>query len=184
MGQPNIFFIGPASVGKTTTARVLAAKLGRKFVDIDFRFCEQIMLIPKYIDAYGYARYCEANSALVDRLLIEYSSDTVFATPSGFLAHEDSPHLIEKHLGVIGTGISVLLLPAVDPLRGVDLVVARQVARWPEVDPEDERQRYLRRFNLYKDQGDIKIIAHRAPELVADEIITKLKTHHNKPESG
>src|SRR5437879_3438162 len=94
----NIFFIGPGSVGKTTTGRALAQRLGRQFVDIDAHFCERIAMIPHYIQDRGYVAYCEANSALADDLVNEYPEDTVFATPSGFLAHAESPHLVAKHL--------------------------------------------------------------------------------------
>jgi shikimate kinase len=173
----NIFLIGPASVGKTTTGRLLARKLERKFVDIDFRFCEQIALIPHYIQGFGYPAYCEANSRLVDQLLEEYPANTVFATPSGFLAHEDSSHLVDKHLQIISHGISVLLLPSTTPEEGVELIVRRQLNRYPEVKADIERQRFMSRFEKYKNTGDIKIVTKGGPEVVVDRIVTALQNY-------
>src|ERR1019366_10562520 len=143
MHEPNIFLIGPASVGKTTTGRLLAQKLGRRFVDVDFRFCEQIGLITDYICEFGYEAYCEANSKLVDDLISEYPASTIFATPSGFLVHESSPLLVEKHLGVIGSGLSVLLLPSADPEESADMIVQRQLDRHPHMDAPSQRARSI-----------------------------------------
>lgn len=97
----NIFFVGPASVGKSTVASLLAERLGYKFVDVDKKFCERIDLIPDVVRNEGYPVYCEKNSKLVDELIMENPQKTVFATPSGFLVHEGSPHLVKKHIGVI-----------------------------------------------------------------------------------
>ena len=172
----NIFFIGPASVGKTTVGKLLAQKIGYDFIDIDKVFCERVALIPDYIKVKGYAGYCETNSSLTDSLIEEHPTGTVFATPSGFLAHEDSPHLIKKHLNVISCGISVLLLPSPDPLNGVDAVVQRQSQRWKDVTPEIERERFLARFGKYKDHGDIKVFSLESPDLIADAICGELKS--------
>lgn len=172
--RKNIFFIGPASVGKSTNAELLAHKLGHKFVDIDEEFCRRVELIPEYVNSKGYPAYCEANSKLTDELINENPEATVFATPSGFLVHGESPHLIEKHLEVIGWGISVLLLPDEDPHKGVEIIVTRQLSRWNDIEPEKERQRFLSRFDKYKNYGDIKIFSMENPEIITDMIIQKL----------
>lgn len=172
----NIFLVGPASVGKSTAAKLLAEKLGLSFIDIDLAFCNRIALIPDYIQANSYAEYCERNSMLVDELLIENPSDTVFATPSGFLVHEDSPHLVQKHLKLIGhNAISVLLLPSKDPYGTVDLIVQRQRSRWPEVNRADEGKRYIDRHRKYIKHGDIQIIGTQPPSETVDMIINKLE---------
>lgn len=172
--KKNIFFVGPASVGKSTNAELLARKIGCKFVDIDKEFCRRIELIPVYVNSKGYPAYCEANSKLTDELISENPEATVFATPSGFLAHEESPHLVEKHIKVIRSGVSVLLLPDEDPYKGVEIVVARQISRWNDIEPEKERQRFLSRFAKYRNHGDIKIFSMESPEVITDLIVQKL----------
>lgn len=177
----NIFFVGPASVGKTTVGKLVATKLGYHFVDIDQEFCQRVENIGTYLQTRGYVEYCEANSKLAHDLVKEYPTSTVFATPSGFLVHEECPHLVERHLMVIKNGISVLLLPSRDPLAVADMIAERQLARWPDVGLtlEKERQKFLDRFEKYKNYGDIQIFSPEDPEVMADTIYAKLLEHEN-----
>ncbi|MDP1688837.1 MAG: shikimate kinase [bacterium] len=171
MENGQIFFIGPASVGKTTIGKMLASKINYAFVDVDAEFCKQIQLIPNYVDEFGYKKYCEENSKLVDKLISESSAETVFATPSGYLVHENSPHLIEKHLSIIKNGVSILLLPSRDPLLGVGEIVRRQLSRWSDCYAEKERKRFLERFEKYKNYGDIQIYSPEKPNVIVGEIL-------------
>lgn len=178
MNSRNILFIGPASVGKTTVGKLLADKIGYKFIDIDKEFCERVALIPDFVRAYGYAGYCEKNSKLTEELLAQNPQKTVFATPSGFLAHEDSPHLVEKHTKLLKSYLSVLLLPGTHPEEVVDVVVQRQQARWDDIDPIKERERFLLRFEKYKNHGDIKIFSLEKPESIATQILERLEGNY------
>lgn len=175
----NIFLVGPASVGKTTNAALLAKKLGRTFIDVDLEFCNRIALIPDYVQTNGYAGYCEANSALVKDLLTEYPSGAVIATPSGFLVHENLPDIVAKNLNLIKEHVSVLLLPGHDPKEYVDTVVQRQINRWSDCEVENERKRFLERFEKYKAFGDIKIFSNENPEIIVSKIIFELNNIKN-----
>lgn len=170
----NLFFIGPASVGKSTVANLAAEQLGYTFIDVDQEFCERIGLIPDVVKSEGYPAYCEKNSELVGDLVRENPSNTVFATPSGFLVHEDLPHLVEKNLLITKSGTSVLLLPDTDPHAGVDTIVARQMIRWNDIDADTERRRFLSRFEKYKNYGDIKIFSSEQPNMICNMVLAKL----------
>jgi shikimate kinase len=174
LNNKSIFLVGPASVGKSTTAELLAKEIGYAFIDVDLHFCKRVGMIPEIVKNEGYAAYCEKNSRLVDELVKENPERTVFATPSGFLVHEDSPHLVAKHLNLISNGVSILLLPHEDPLKGVDTVVARQVHRWNDVDTEKERTRFFSRFEKYKNYGDIKIFSMEPPGRIIEMILKEL----------
>lgn len=172
--EKNVFMIGPASVGKSTVGKLLATKINYRFVDIDLEFCRRIKLVPDYMREFGYVGYCEANSALADKLIKENPTRTVFATPAGYLVHEAAPHIVKKNLGAISTGISVLLLPSEDPAHGVHEIVRRQLFRWDEAKEQNEREKFLTRFGKYEKYGDIKIYSLEGPELVAEKIIAEL----------
>ncbi len=173
--RKNIFIIGPASVGKSTTGRLLAERLGYPFVDIDAVFCAEIESIDTFLQQWGYVAYCEANSELVDRLLARRPSGTVFATPAGFLAHEESPHLVEKHVTLVdGEGIAILLLPSEEVEDYVDVVIRRQLARYPELTAEGERRKYLRRHDTYKQHGHIQIFSQEVPEVIVGTMVERL----------
>ncbi|MEX0918159.1 MAG: shikimate kinase [Candidatus Paceibacterota bacterium] len=184
MRDTNIFFVGPASVGKSTTGKLLAKRLNFKFVDVDKEFCKRIALIPDFVKLHGYTEYCETNSILVDELLNEHPTSTIFATPSGFLVHEQSPHLVKKHLELISRFISVLLLPGKDPQEYVDLIVQRQLNRWTDCDEENERNRFLSRFEKYKRYGDIKVYSVEKSEVIVSKIIKQLQTRKKQPRRG
>lgn len=174
----NIFIVGPASVGKSTAGKILASKLGHTFIDIDRVFCQEIKLIPDYIKQFGYEGYCEANSNLVDELLIKHPDNTVFATPSGYLVHESSPHLVSKHQRIIKDKVtSILLLPSSNPEDSADEIVRRQLSRWVDLEGkyEQERRRYIERFHKYKDHGHIKIISMNKPEAIASKMMRELR---------
>jgi len=172
--EKNIFMIGPASVGKSTVGELLAAKIGYHFVDIDMEFCRQIQLIPDYINEFGYVSYCEANAGLTDKLIKENSARTVFATPAGYLVHEAAPHVAKKNRETIKQGISILLLPAEDPARGVQEIVRRQLYRWNDAQKNVEREKFLVRFEKYKNYGDIKIYSLEEPGVVVMKIVGEL----------
>lgn len=177
--KQNIFLIGPASVGKSTVSKLLADELGYSFVDIDLVFCDQVELIPDYIDKYGYVKYCERNSMLVDKLVKKYPDKTIFATPAGFLVHEDSPELVIKHLKLISSNaLSVLLLPSTDPEEHVKTIIERQLARYPEIDPDNEKRRYIARHQKYIKYGDIKIFGLQEPKVTVHQIRSKLHMLH------
>ncbi len=174
----NIFIIGPASVGKSTTGEILADKLGCVFIDIDKVFCKEIRLIPEYIRQFGYEGYCEANSNLVDELLNRYPNNTVFATPSGYLVHEASPHLVVKHSRIVNNNVtSILLLPSFLPEDSADEIAKRQVNRWTDLEDrfEQEKKRYIDRHNKYKEYGHVKVISMNEPSIIAEEMVSKLK---------
>jgi shikimate kinase len=60
----NIFIVGPGGVGKSTAGKILAAKLGFTFIDLDQVFCERIENIRLYVRRFGYEKYCYTNSTL------------------------------------------------------------------------------------------------------------------------
>lgn len=169
-----IFMIGPASVGKSSVGSRLAQEMGYAFVDIDYVFCERLGVIPNYIDTHGYPAYCEANSKLTDEIIASRDVATVYSTPAGFLAHEDSPLLVDKHKKLVQQGVSILLLPGENPEDGADIIAERQTKRWPEAQFESERRKHIGRYALYRELGDIQIIGQYDIETTIRRILSAL----------
>ncbi len=177
----HLFLVGPASVGKTTVGRALADHFSLPYVDLDAEFNQRIESTTSHIDNKGYESYARTNSALFETLLAETGIPTVFVTPGGFLVHESVPDLVIKHLELLKQyGLTILLLPAKTAEAGVDLVVARQLARprWNNDSATIERERFLRRFHLYKQHGDIQVFSAEAPQLIVKLIEAELRLHH------
>jgi hypothetical protein len=98
------------------------------------------------------------------------------------LVHEDSPVLVAKHLKVIANkAISVLLLPSLDPAEHIETIITRQLQRYPEVDPEKERNRYIERHQKYKNYGDIQIIGVQEPINSIRQITAQLSNLYGVP---
>ena len=56
-----IFLIGPGGAGKTTVGHLLAARLGRAFIDLDARFAGKHGDISRFVDSFGYVVYAREN---------------------------------------------------------------------------------------------------------------------------
>ncbi|MDD3262663.1 MAG: shikimate kinase [Candidatus Absconditabacteria bacterium] len=167
----NIFIIGPGGVGKSTSGRILAELLQYKFIDLDKEFCKEIGNISNYIPEQGYEKYCLENSKLFYKLLEENSENCVFVLSSGFLVHENMDKLTDNHKKTIQEkGLSILLLPSESKEESTDIVIKRQLSRGFGLNEERERQKFRKRFDIYKRFGDIKIYSTDTPENIAEEM--------------
>jgi shikimate kinase len=172
-----IFIIGPGGVGKSTSGKILAEKLGYKLIDLDLEFLNQVGDIGSFIDSFGYTKYSYTNSELFYSLLNEGSKNTVFILSSGFLVHKGLEELVHKHAKTLqAKGTSILLLPSRNINETVEIVVKRQINRGIGLKEKNERVKIKERFSKYLNFGDIKIYSHDSPENIAEEMKEKLTT--------
>jgi len=174
----NIFIIGPWWVGKSTSGRILADILQYKFIDLDKEFSNQIGDITKHIKEIGYKDYCLQNSNLFYKLLEETTEDTIFVLSSGFLVHENLEKLTNKHkITIKKEWFSILLLPSKSKGESTNIVVQRQLSRGFGLNEERERQKFRKRFDIYKKLGNIKIFSTDTPENIAKEMQEKIEIY-------
>ena len=103
---------------------------------------------------------------------------SLFVMSSGFLVHEGLDELVEKHRQLLKeNGISILLLPSESLEVSVELVVKRQMNRGFGLEEERERNKFIKRYELYQKEGDIKIYSAATPQDIAVEMVTRLKRH-------
>lgn len=172
-----IFIIGPGWVGKSTSWLILANQLDYIFIDLDTEFCNIIGNIGIYISENGYEKYCLENSKLFYNILNSDIENFVFVLSSGFLVHENLDELTLKHKQTLeNSGISIMLLPSKSIDESVEIVVKRQLLRGFGLKEEKERVKFIHRFQIYKEFGDIKIFSHELPEIIAE----KMKKELNK----
>lgn len=163
-----VFVIGPGGVGKSTTGKVLAERMGFAFIDLDQEFCDLIEIIGPFIREYGYEKYCRENSKLFYALLEGVNTDTIFVLSSGFLVHEGLDEIVFRHEQTLKEkGVSVLLLPSKSIEESTEIVVARQLKRGFGLVEEDERRKFQARYPRYLKTGDIQIFSHRKPVEIA-----------------
>jgi len=166
-----IFLIGPGGVGKSTCGEILANLLGYNFIDLDTEFCKRVENVGSYINKFGYEKYCLKNSKLFYEILSQYFENFVFSLSSGFLIHENMDDLIKKHKQTLkDVGISVLLLPSESLDGSTGIVVKRQLSRGFGLKEDREKTKFIQRFPIYKELGDIKIFSHAKPEIIAKQM--------------
>ncbi|KZL20090.1 hypothetical protein PsAD2_01576 [Pseudovibrio axinellae] len=71
-------------------------------------------------------------------------------------------------------GTTVLLTPAHDVETATDIVVKRQVSRGFDLEPGNERLKFLSRIEIYKSLADHIVRSADEPQLVADRIQKQL----------
>jgi len=171
-----VFLIGPGGVGKTTSGELLAQRLKYNFVDLDREFCDRIENISIHIKRYGYTSYCLKNSELFFGLLPQCSENTIFVLSSGFLVHEGMNQLTQKHHEALrNKGITVRLLPSASLEESTAIVVGRQLRRGFGLQEDSEREKFQKRYLLYREMGDVRVYSAGNPKEIAELMEEELK---------
>jgi len=126
-----IFLIGPGGAGKTTVGHLLAARLGRAFIDLDARFAGKHGDISRFVDSFGYVVYARENVESYVSLSPDEMRAAVVALSSGFMTYDDEIHPDYRRVReAIGQSVDTfVLLPSVDEEACVAEIVRRQLAR-------------------------------------------------------
>ena len=100
--QPPIYLIGYMAAGKTTVGKLLAAKLGWRFVDLDEAFAEIHGKTPaEYIRAYGIEEFRYKEKYVVEDLAELPITKVIYATGGGYPCWEDNMECLQE----LGTSI-------------------------------------------------------------------------------
>lgn len=176
-----IFIIGPGGVGKSTCGEILANLLGYNFIDLDIEFCERVENVGDYIKRFGYEKYCHENSRLFHEIISQHLENFIFSLSSGFLVHENLDDLTLKHKQVLkDLGLSILLLPSKSLDESTKIVVNRQLSRGFDLKEDREKTKFIQRFPIYKELGDIKIFSHDKPEIIAEQMKKEIALYVGK----
>ncbi len=168
----NVVLIGFMGTGKTSTGRMLAAKLGAAFIDMDQRIEEEAgMSIPDMFAQKGEAYFREQERALVKRLMARRNA--VISTGGGTVKNPDNVADFKK------SGVIICLSAS------VDAVLARTKRRGtrPVLDKADQGDRrkavehlMAERQELYKKADYTIDTSELSPLQVVENIVRFLKT--------
>jgi len=164
--RDNIVLTGFMGTGKTTVGRVLASRLGRRFVDTDRIIEQRHGPIPSIFAQEGEAAFRRIERALADELGAQ--SDLVIATGGGMLVDPDTAHALGGRVYCLAAPVTEILqrvgeeTSTVRPLlEGPD--PARRVAELLEA-----RRETYSRYTQIQTTG-------LTPSKVADVIIDQLQ---------
>ncbi|WP_434353223.1 shikimate kinase AroK [Psychrobacter sp. HD31] len=170
MGKPldSIFFVGPMGAGKTTIGKLLAKKLGRKFIDSDWYIQECTGAdIPWIFEKEGEEGFRQRETSALDELT--KLPNLVLATGGGAVMRKQNRKMLQER------GLVVYLNASVD----VQVERTRKDKNRPLLKNPSPRQvlhrLYTHRHPYYQQLADVEVITgHTYPKQMVAEIIEAL----------
>lgn len=157
--RKNIIFVGLPGCGKTTLAKVVAAKLGRPCIDVD-RLIEMKagVPIPEIFSAYGEKYYRELETETLRK--ITHNGGQVIATDSGAVMSLENQYYLRQN------GYIVWLSRDLDELKHNGVYLARNREALERIHAE--------RSPIYKFLADINVEVTDNAEKTVFEIIERM----------
>jgi len=171
-----IRLLGPGGAGKSTIGAALAARLDRRFLDLDRELERRHGGIDDFIAAYGYEAYARENVAgYID--LVHGCEDAVLALSSGFMVYPPAVHPAYATLteAIVRERGTFVLLPSLDREACVAEIVRRQLGRAiTRRDAAREEAVIRERFDRYLALPAPKVETMRPAHAVAETILAML----------
>lgn len=162
--RKNIIFVGLPGCGKTTTAKVVAAKLGRPCIDVD-KLIEMKAGVPlsSIFLAYGEKYYRELESETLKK--ITRNGGQVISTESGVVLSDDNLYYLRQN------GYIVWLTRDFDKLIIDGVYLSRNRAALKRIDDE--------RSPIYREIADIIVEVNDNAEKTVSEVIERINIEQN-----
>jgi shikimate kinase len=164
--QDSIFLIGFMACGKTTVGPALAARLDRRFVDLDpLIVAEAGCSIAELIAREGEERFRQIETEMLRQAAQNQSA--VIAPGGGAITRQENRELMERF------GLTVWLDAPFDLCWR--RIRQDEIVRPLAPDEETARQRYQQRLALYQ-QAAVRVVIHetQTPDEIAEAIVGKL----------
>ncbi len=157
--RKNIIFVGLPGCGKTTTAKVVAAKLGRPCIDVD-KLIEMKagMPVSSIFSVYGERYYRELETEILRK--ITRNGGQVIATDSGVVMSEENQYYLRQN------GYIVWLSRDLSDLTLNGVYLARNREALERIDAE--------RTPIYKFLADINVEVNDNAEKTVFEVIKRM----------
>lgn len=159
----NIVLCGFMGCGKTTVGKLLASKLGKRFIDMD-RFIERRegMTVSEIFDKYGECGFRDAEHAACVELA--KAEGAVIAAGGGALT-------FERNVNVFGKDTVIYLQAEFDTIfRRIGGCNNRPLFR----DPEAAKELYNKRTPLYESAADITVCSDEEADETVNRIMSRL----------
>jgi shikimate kinase len=171
MGKTNIALIGFMATGKSTIGRILAKKLNKDFIEMDYLIAERAgKSIPEIFAQDGEIRFREMEMAIAKEM--GQVKNTVISTGGGIVMNK-------LNIDYLKLSSTVVLLAA--PAEEIyNRIMKEGKEKRPMIDKPDPKAEITRlllfRQPFYEAAADITInTREKTPEAIAEEILNFLK---------
>jgi shikimate dehydrogenase len=155
----NVVLTGMPGSGKTTVGKLLAAMLGRAFIDTDKLIEEKYGAISNIFETDGEKRFRELETEAVKK--VSKNCGCVIATGGGAILRAENVEALKSNGRIF----------FIDrPLEALIPTEDRPLAR----DVEAIKKRYEERCGIYNETADVVIKVNGTPECVSKKIIEEM----------
>ncbi len=166
----NIVLIGIGGCGKSTIGKLLAKKLGKKFIDMDSMVEEKLnMSISQIVKKLGWNKFRDFESQIVDNL--SKFDNRVIATGGGVVTRDENILKLKERSILIWLKANIdTLIERIGDGTGRPILTNSKRIR------KDLEQIYTGRKNLYQKAANCSFDTDgKTPEEITEEIITTLE---------
>ena len=155
----NIVLIGMPGSGKTTIGKLVAERLGRRFLDTDAEFVAENGIISDFFELNGEKAFRDKESEIVERL--GAMNGLVIATGGGaVIRKENVRHLRQNGVVIFLDRDMEKIVPTADRPLGSSR--------------EAIENRYAERYPIYCSASDLKIESNSSVEEVAEKVVKEI----------
>ena len=174
--KKNIVLIGFMGTGKTSIGKLLAAKLGCAFIDLDHKIeADNNMKIPEIFQKYGEAHFRELEKQAVKEAVERHG--IVIATGGGTIKDKENMRLLKQ------SGVVICLTADIDEI----LLRTENKGDRPVLDAKDKAhgdrraaiEKLLEERQIFYDQADYKVdTTNWSPMQIIGDILRYADTSH------
>ncbi len=170
-------FIGPRSVGKSTTGLALADKLDIDYFDFDEYVESKLDGIDEYVKNHNVESYRAQEEKLLKLFLLELPESFIVSVGGGTVASQFK-EITQRNIQVLKqSGKLVYLSPSENKDEATEILFEREQKRNGDKDFFETMKLFELRKLVYEEIFDIKIdVGHKSPSKIADETLLKLST--------
>ena len=169
--DPNIVLIGMPGSGKTTVARLLAKRLGKRCEDIDSLVAKKAgMSIKEIVEKFGWDHFRDLESDMVRE--VSEQNGAVISTGGGIITRSENIETVKKN------GLCIFLRATLQILlERMEEDDSHRPAVTTATTPQEEMEKRLAdRVGLYEAAADETIDTENAPpEHAVEQIVAKLQ---------
>lgn len=169
--DPNIVLIGMPGSGKTTVARLLAKRLGKRCEDIDSLVAKKAgMSIKEIVEKFGWEHFRDLESDMVRE--VSEQNGAVISTGGGIITRSENIETVKKN------GLCIFLRATLQILlERMEEDDSHRPALTTAATPQEEMEKRLAdRAGLYEAAADETIDTESAPpERAVEQIVAKLR---------